>query len=248
VLSGVTSVSINEITEVIIAGSIVIPAAYIFMGPLALTDIAKGSPYDLAFVTMPQIFYRMQAGGLFAFLWFFMLFIAGATSTVSMLQPAVAFVDDEFKIGRRKAVLYIGIFTFIACHGVIFGLAHGVLGDIDFWSGTFSLVIFGTIEAIIFGWVFGIDRAWAEIHRGADIKLPSIFRFVIKYVTPTFLLVILVTWTVQHAVPTLLMEGVPPENRIWVLGTRLFIVGVILILIKLVYRAWKGRELPDIDS
>jgi len=248
VLSGITSVSINELAEVIIAGSIVIPAAYIFMGPLALTDVANGGPYDLAFVTMPQIFSRMQAGWLFAFLWFFMLFIAGATSTVSMLQPAVAFVDDEFKIGRRKAVLYIGIFTFIACHGVIFGLAHGVLGDIDFWSGTFSLVIFGTIEAIIFGWVFGIDRAWAEIHRGADIKLPSIFRFVIKYVTPTFLLVILVTWTVQHAVPTLLMEGVPPENRIWVLGTRLFIVGVILILIKLVYRAWKGRELPDIDS
>ena len=248
VLSGVTSVSINEIAEVIIAGSIVIPAAYIFMGPLALTDIAKGGPYDLAFVTMPQIFGRMHAGWLFAFLWFFMLFIAGATSTVSMLQPAVAFVDDEFKTGRRKAVLYIGIFTFIACHGVIFGLAHGVLADIDFWSGTFSLVIFGTIEAIIFGWVFGIDRAWAEIHRGADIKLPLIFRFVIKYVTPTFLLVILVTWTVQHAVPTLLMEGVPPENRIWVLGTRLFIVGFILILIKLVYRAWRGRELPDIDS
>ena len=248
VLSGVTSVSINEIAEVIIAGSIVIPAAYIFMGPLAMTDIAKGGAFDLGFVTMPQIFGRMQAGWFFAFLWFFMLFIAGATSTVSMLQPAVAFVDDEFKTGRRKAVLYIGIFTFIACHGVIFGLAHGVLDDLDFWSGTFSLVIFGTIEAIIFGWVFGIDRAWAEIHRGADIKLPLIFRFVIKYVTPTFLIVILVTWTIQQAVPTLLMEGVPPENRIWVLGTRLFIVGFILILIILVYRAWRGRELPDIDS
>ena len=70
----------------------------------------------------------------------------------------------------------------------------------------------------------------------------------IKYITPTFLLVILITWTIQYAVPTLLMEGVPPENRIWVLGTRLFIVGVVLVLIKLVYSAWKGRELPDIDD
>lgn len=247
VLSGLTSVSINELTEVILAGSIVIPAAYIFMGPVALTDIAQGGSFDLGFVTMPQIFARMQSGWFFAFLWFFMLFIAGATSTVSMLQPAVAFVDDEFHVGRTKSVLYIGVFTFIACHGVIIGLSHGVLDDLDFWSGTFSLVVFATIEAIIFGWVFGIDRAWKELHRGADIELPRLFRFVIKYVTPTFLLIILATWTVQQAVPVLMMKGVPPENRIWVIGTRLFLVGIILVLIILVFNAWKGRPLPDID-
>jgi len=248
VLSGVTSVSINEFAEVIIAGSIIIPAAYIFMGPAGLEEIAVGGAFDLGFVTMPQIFFRMQAGWFFAFIWFLMLFIAGATSTVSMLQPAVAFVDDEFKTGRKKAVIYIGIFTFIACHGVIFGLAHGVLDDLDFWSGTFALVLLGTIEAIIFGWVFGIDRAWEEIHRGADIRMPLIFKVVIKYITPTFLLVILITWTVQQAVPAIMMEGVAPENRIWVLGTRLFILAFIAILIMLVNRAWRGRPLPDIDS
>ncbi len=247
-LSGLTSVSINELTEVIIAGSIVIPAAYIFMGPVGMTEIAQGGSFDLGFVTMPQIFAQMQSGWFFAFLWFFMLFIAGATSTVSMLQPAVAFVDDEFKVGRSRAVLYILIITFLACHGVIIGLSHGVLEDLDFWSGTFSLVIFGTIEAIIFGWVFGIDRAWAELHRGADITLPPLFRFVIKYITPTFLLIILATWTVQQAVPVLLMKDVPPENIKWVIGTRLFLVTVILVLVKLVFAAWKGRPLPEIDQ
>lgn len=248
VLSSVTSVCINEIIEVIIAGSIIIPAAYIFMGPVALTEVAQGGAFNLGFVTMPQIFSHMHAGWFFAFLWFFMLFIAGATSSVSMLQPAVAFVDDEFKTGRKRAVLYVAIFTFIACHGVIIGLAHGVLEDLDFWSGTFSLVLLGTIEAIIFGWVFGIDRAWAEIHRGADIKLPWLFRIVIKYITPTFLLIILVSWTVQQAIPTLKMEGIAPENRIWIIGTRLFLVAFIAVLIKLVYQAWRGRPLPDIDS
>ena len=224
VLSGITSVSINEFTEVIIAGSIIIPAAYVFMGPVMMTEVAQGGSFDLGFVTMPQIFSQIHAGWFFAFVWFLMLFIAGTTSTISMLQPAVSFIDDEFKLGRKKAVLTLGIFTFIASHGVILGLAHGVLDDLDFWSGTFSLVLLGTIEAIIFGWIIGIDRAWAEIHRGADIKLPLLFRFVLKYITPTFLLVILVTWTVQQAVPVLLMKGVPPENHMWVLGTRLCIV------------------------
>ena len=247
VLSGMTSVSLNEFAEVIIAGSIVIPAAFVFMGPIGLSEIAKGGAFDLGFVTMPQIFAHMHAGWFFAFIWFLMLFIAGITSSVSMLQPSIAFVDDEFRIGRKKAVLYIAIFCFIACHGVIFGLAHGVLDDLDFWTGTFGLVIFGTIEAIIFGWIFGIDRAWKEIHHGADIQLPLIFRFIIKYVTPTFLLIILGTWTVQKAVPMLKMDGIPPENHLWVLITRLILVAIITILIYLIYRAWRGRSLPDID-
>ncbi len=248
VLSGMTSVSINEFIEVIIAGSIIIPAAFVFMGPSGLQDVAAGSAFDLGFITMPQIFTRLQCGWFFAFVWFFMLFIAGATSSVSMLQPAVAFIDDEFRLGRKKAVLYLAIFCFIACNGVIFGLSHGVLDDLDFWSGTFGLVLLGTIEAIIFGWVFGIDKAWKEIHRGADIQLPGIFRFVIKYVTPTFLLILLGTWTFQQAIPMLKMEGVAPENRLWILVTRLILVSLVMILSILVYLAWRNRPLPEIDQ
>jgi len=247
VLSGMTSVSLNEFTEVIIAGSIIIPAAYVFMGPSGLVSIAKGGAFDLGFVTMPQIFSHMAGGGFFAFIWFLMLFIAGATSSVSMLQPAVAFVNDEFKLGRTKSVLYTAIFCFIACHGVIIGMKHGVLDELDFWSGTFFLVVLGTIEAVIFGWVFGIDRAWAEIHHGADIKLPWIFRIVIKYVTPTFLLVLLITWTYKQAIPVIRMDSVSPENYAWVLGTRLILISIIVAMVALVYLAWRGRPLPEID-
>ena len=246
-LSSMTSVSINEFVEVIIGGSIVIPAAFMFMGQAGLVDIAKGGAFDLGFVTMPQIFTKMGFGWFFAFVWFVMLFLAGATSSVSMLQPAIAFIDDEFRTGRKKAVLLLALFCFIACNGVIIGLAHGVLDDLDFWSGTFSLVVLATIESIIFGWVFGIDRAWKEIHHGADIQLPWIFRIIIKYVTPTFLLALLGAWTYQLALPTLKMTGVPPENRVWVLGTRLIIMFMVFSVILLIYWAWRGRPLPDID-
>ena len=126
-------------------------------------------------------------------------------------------------------------------------MSHGVLDELDFWSGTFFLVVLATIEAIIFGWVFGIDRAWKEIHHGADIQLPWVFRIVIKYITPSFLLFLLGAWTYQLAIPTLKMEGVPPENRPWVLGTRLALFLILLTMIFLVFWAWRGRPLPDID-
>ena len=164
-----------------------------------------------------------------------------------MLQPAMAFVDDEFNLGRRKATLVTLIFCFIACHLTIFGISHGVMEEFDFWGGTFCLVLFGTIEAIIFGWVFGIDRAWRETHYGADITIPRIFKFVIKYITPTLLLIILVTWTIQLAIPTLLMVDIPEKNRVWVIGSRIFLVVFAAVLILFIHLAWKGRPLPDIE-
>ncbi|MDH3498340.1 MAG: hypothetical protein OER21_16410, partial [Gemmatimonadota bacterium] len=45
-------------------------------------------------------------------------------------------------------------------------------------------------EAEIFGWIFGMDRGWAEITRGADMRVPGVFRHVIRYVTPLFITVV----------------------------------------------------------
>jgi hypothetical protein len=50
------------------------------------------------------------------------------------------------------------------------------------------LVIFGLCEVILFSWVFGLTRGWKEITDGADIRVPRIYRPIIKYVTPVFLI------------------------------------------------------------
>ncbi len=64
--------------------------------------------------------------------------------------------------------------------------------EYDYWSGTVSLVVFALAEVIIFGWVFGIDKAWHEVTHGADIKIPTIFKFFIKWVTPLFISVVFI--------------------------------------------------------
>jgi hypothetical protein len=65
---------------------------------------------------------------------------------------------------------------------------YGVFSEYDYWAGTVSLVIFALAEAIVFSWVFGIDKGWREIITGADIRVPGIYKYIIKYVTPVFLL------------------------------------------------------------
>jgi len=106
VLSGLTSVSVNECAEVILGGSIVIPAAFIFFGPQGVTAIAQEGAFNLSFVTMPLIFTHIPLGEVFTVAWFTLLFLAGITSSVSLLQPAVAFIEDEFQIPRKRPVYY----------------------------------------------------------------------------------------------------------------------------------------------
>ncbi len=240
-LSGLTSVATNEFAEVILGGSIAIPIAFAFFGPGAIASVAKSGAFNLGFVSMPLIFQQIPWGELFAFLWFALLFLAGLTSSISLLEPAIAFVEDEFRLRRWQASLTVGLLTLAATQPVIFFLGKGVLDELDFWGGTFCLVLFATVETLLFGWVFGIDRAWEEIHHGADLRVPRIYKFILKYVTPLFLIVILTAWFFQNGLPTILMYDVPAANRPYVLATRLGLTAVFLGLCALVRVAWRRR-------
>jgi len=117
--------------------------------------------------------------------------------------------------------------------------------ELDFWGGTFFLVVFATIETILFVWVFGMENAWKEIHHGADLEIPRFYKFIIKFVTPGFLIFILVMWFVQEWWPIIVMKNVAPANRIFVLGTRVGLFLLFLALATLVKLAWKKRTLAQ---
>ncbi|MDI6756885.1 MAG: sodium-dependent transporter [Endomicrobiia bacterium] len=242
VLSGLTSAMTNEFVEVVLGASIVIPAAVTFFGVSGATDIAKSGAFNLSFVTMPLIFTKIPLGAVWAFMWFALLFLAGITSSVSLATPAISFLEDEFDISKKDAVMIFGAVTFVLCQPAIFLLGQGVVDELDFWGGTFCLVLFAAIEVILFSWVFGIDKAWDEMHLGADIRVPRFYRFIIKYVTPTLLLTILGVWFYQEGLSVILMKNVAPENRSTVLYTRINLASLFAILCVLVKTAWRRRE------
>ncbi len=240
-LSGLTAVATNEFAEVILGGSIAIPIAFAFFGPQQIVSVAKSGAFNLGFVSMPLIFQQISGGNLFAFLWFALLFLAGLTSSISLLQPAIAFMEDEFRLPRWQVGLLVGLIALAATQPVIFFLGKGVLDELDFWGGTFCLVLFAAVEVILFGWIFGIDRAWEEIHHGADLRIPKIYKFILKYVTPLFTLTILTTWFWQDGLPVILMKNVLAANKPYVFATRLGLTALFLLLCYLVHIVWKRR-------
>jgi SNF family Na+-dependent transporter len=208
VLSGLTASATNEFCEVVLGGLITIPAAFIFLGPSPIEKVA-GSTLGLGFYTLPVIFEYLPAGRLFGFLWFALLSLAAITSSLSMLQPAIAFIEEGLRVTRRVAVTLLGFITGSGSLLVVFFSKDLVALDImDFWVGQVMIFVLGTIIVIVFGWVIGIDEGLAEAHRGADLRIPRVYRYIIKYVSPTMLLTIFVFFLYQKAGPylSLLLE------------------------------------------
>jgi len=262
-LTGFTTAVTNEFAEVMLGGSIAIPVAVAFFGTVTTQEIAKGGAFNLGFVSMPIIFQQIPLGNLFGFLWFLLLFFAGITSSVAMAQPVIAFIKDEFHITHGKATALVGGLTFLAIQPVIFFLSHGFLDEMDYWAGTFGLVLFALIEITIFSWIFGVDRnkvehtpksqrwkvwltsldrGWEEINRGADLKIPRAFYWIIKYVTPFYLLFIMIAWTIQDAIPTLLMSSVKAEDLPFRWGARALMLLIMLAFFVLIRWAWKSNR------
>ncbi len=243
VLSGLTAAGMNEFAEVILGGSIVITAAFVFFGPAGAQEVAKSGSFNLGFVTMPAIFGKIPLTAVFGFLWFMMLFLAGVTSSVSLAQPAVAFLEDEFNLSRKKALWILAAVFFVLCQPAIFFLGKGVVDEMDFWGGTFCLVLFATIETILFTWVFGMDKAWEEMHHGSELRIPRAYKFIMRYVTPLFLLAILCSYVLSKGGrDRILMASVPESDKPYILGTRLMLLGIMAVLILLVRNALKKKQ------
>lgn len=198
VLSGLTASATNEFCEVGLGGLITVPAAFMFLGAAGI--VGQGT-FGLGFNVLPEVFARMPAGGFFATAFFTLLFLAAVTSSLSMLQPGIAFLEEAFDLERKASVTLLGFVSAIGTTFVwYFSKDLKALDTIDFWVGTLLIFIQATILVIVFGWKIGIDKGWEELHRGADIRAPNFFKPMTKYVTPLFLLTIFVLFVLKNVV------------------------------------------------
>lgn len=195
-LSSLTACTANEFFEVCLGGLVTLPAAFVFLG--AATAGFTGSSFDLGFKALPNVFAEMPAGRLFGFLWFIVLFLAAITSSISMLQPVIAFLEEGFGLKRHASATLLGLITAIGTFFVVcFSRALTALDTMDFWVGSVGIFVFALILAIVYGWVLGIDRGEAALHEGAHIRVPRFVQYILKYVSPLYLLTIFLFFCYQ---------------------------------------------------
>lgn len=181
----------NEFVEVLLGSAIVIPIAAGFLG---LDWVMENAGFGMAFQTMPYLFQQWGAvfGAIAGVSWFGLLFFAGITSSLAMGTPWMGFMKDEFGWNKVKGAVSFGLIALAMGLPTVLFYQYGYFDEYDYWAGTVSLVVFALFEIILFAWVFGIDNAWSELNRGADIRIPVIYKHIIKYVTPVLLLLVFI--------------------------------------------------------
>lgn len=188
-LNAMTAGWMNEFVEIVLGSSILIPIAVGYLGIDRVVELTASGGLGLGFKTLPFLF--QQWGPVLAIVagvaWFGLLFFAGITSSLAMGTPVIGFLNDEFGWSTKKGAYTFGLIVFLLGLPTVLFFNHGVFDEYDYWAGTVSLVVFALFEIILFAWVFGINKGWKEITDGADIKVPLIYKFIIKYITPLFL-------------------------------------------------------------
>ena len=182
----------------VLAGLMIIPAVFAFSGgdPAML----KAGP-SLMFITMPKIFASMGVGAPVGIIFFVLVLFAALTSALSLLESGVSTFEDELHWSRKKATLLMGLIMLLL--GTLSALGYGPLSAVtvigmqfldffDFLTNSVMMPVAAMATCLLIVRVIGIDRMAEEVREnGAPFRRKVIFDFMIKYLCPFFVAIIL---------------------------------------------------------
>lgn len=196
-LGSLTANAANEVAEVGLAGMMIIPAAVSLLGVAAA---AGAGTFGLGFNVLPQVFNSMPGGAFFGTLFFVLLSIGAITSAISILQPAVAYVEEFWSLRRVQSVCLVALMLAVGTLIVIWYTGNGLLAldTLDFWVGTMSLYISSALFLFMFRNVWGTANGLAELRSGAAIPIGRNIAILINWVTPCIMIIIFGSWVFQN--------------------------------------------------
>ena len=202
-VKSVNQIEIFDTAVAFLAGLMIIPAVFTFMGPEGLS--ASGP--SLMFVSLPKVFGEMGTviGTAVAITFFVTVAFAALTSSVSIMEAIVSSIMDKFHMERKKAVIVVTVISLLlgllVCLGynVLYfdaNLPNGSVGQVldimDYLSNYVLMPVVSIATCIYIGWVVKpktiIDEATVN---GEKFSRKALYTVMVKYVTPVLLLLLL---------------------------------------------------------
>ena len=196
-LTSVTfSIAAADTMIALLAGLAIFPAVFAF-------GIDPTAGPGLVFITLPNVFLQMPGGVIFGALFFLLLFIAALTSVVSIFEVIIAYVTEELKVNRRKAMglttlAVIVISTFCALSQIsdsalVFN-GHTLFDWMDLLSANVLLPIGGLLIMIFLGFIMKKSDIEDELQQGSkSIKNTMAYITVTKFVAPVAIAIVFLT-------------------------------------------------------
>jgi SNF family Na+-dependent transporter len=167
-----------------------------------------------------------------------LLVLAAVTSSISMLQPAFAFLAEGLGLSRGAAMVLLATITGTGTLLVIWFTQDTVALDvIDFWVGSAMLIVLALFEVVLFGWVLGAEKGIEEANRGGDIRIPKFFAFVLRWICPAYLVAILGAFAYHNLGAQIASVIERPAATITVLYL-IAVLGLMVVLVQVASRRW----------
>ncbi len=213
-LSSLTANATNQLVEVGIAGLMIIPAAIAFLGVAAAAGMGT---FGIGFEVLPQVFAQMPAGQFFGAMFFLLLFLAAIASSLSLLQPGIAFLEDFWNLSRAQSVVLISVILSGGTLIVSWFTGDGLLAleTMNFFFGTLMLFIVCLLMLLVLRFYVKTEKGIEELREGSHMKLPTGLSFMLNWITPIALLLVFAAWLYknlfesQNPLITKLLAGAP---------------------------------------
>lgn len=193
---GAATVVAFDTLAALLAGLVIFPAVFAY-------GLAPDSGPGLLFVTMGNVFARAPAGALAGAAFFVLVFIAGFTSVIAVLEGLASTLSETW--GIRRPVAIWGTLAALFVVGVPSALSFGPWSDvtpfgmdfftlIDWVAVKICLPLGGLLIALYTAYGWGFDRFRAETNLGAGrITVQRAWKPFLKYVIPAAVAIVTIT-------------------------------------------------------
>ena len=198
--SSVTRIAGFDLLVSLIAGFMIVPAAFAVMG-----GAPTSAGPSLMFVTLPQVFAGMgNAAVILGFIFFLLVTFAALTSAISLTETCVSIISDGLKWSRRKSriacilwVVLVGCFVNAGYNGLsdirFFGME--ILDFFDFISNSVLMPIVALLICVFVGWIITPKDLIEEIKLNSPFRAEKAWVVMIKVLAPILVIAILV-WNI----------------------------------------------------
>lgn len=140
-----------------------------------------GGP-SLFFVSMPVALGSIPGGAIMAVVFFGLALFAAFTSSISLLEVSVSWLEERQGVTRLGAACGMGFILFVVGAAYVFSLEY--LDFVDFLTGNVLLPLGGLLAVIFAGWILSREMLVTELGEGT---LMNVWRFLMRWFVPAFL-------------------------------------------------------------
>lgn len=191
-----TLIALADTGVALLAGMAIFPIVFAH-------GLEAGAGPSLIFETIPVAFGNMAGGMLFGTLFFLLLLVAAWTSSISLIEPAVTMLIENFNMSRPQAAFWSGLVTWLLGLGTAFSFniwaevklfGMNIFEQLDFLTSNLMLPLGGIGIAIFAGWLMTKETSQEELAMTSKAGYTT-WQILIRYIAP-----IAVTIVLLHAI------------------------------------------------